>query len=120
VVPRVIELSRRGRLGLSVVTRAEVIQGMREPERDATLTFLDACEHLPVDRSQADRAGELVHTCRARGVTLHLPDALIAATALTAAIPLYTCNSRLFPMGDLDVREITVEKGKGGLSSSRG
>ena len=31
VAERVVTLSQRGRLGLSVITRAEVIQGMREP-----------------------------------------------------------------------------------------
>ncbi len=108
VVQRVIDLSERGRLGLSVITRAEVIQGMREPEREDTYGFLDACETLPVDRAAADRAGELVRVYRARGVTIDLPDALIGATALESEIPLYTCNPRHFPMTDLDLREVVA------------
>jgi hypothetical protein len=32
--------------------------------------------------------------------------ALIGATALEAATPLYTCNARHFPMEGLEVREI--------------
>ena len=110
VVRRVVDLSGRGRLGLSVITRAEVIQGMREPEREGTYAFLDACETLPVDRATADRAGEIVRSYRAQGATIDLPDALIGATALESGIPLYTCNARHFPMSDLDLREVAVRE----------
>jgi len=110
VVERVVTLSRRARLGISVITRAEVIQGMRDPERTGTLAFLDACETLPLGRAESDRAGDLVRYHRTRGVTIHLPDALIAATALEAGIPLYTCNPRHFPMSGLDLREIVVRE----------
>jgi predicted nucleic acid-binding protein len=113
VVPRVVALSRQGRIGLSVITRAEVIQGLREPEREGTFEFLDACETLPVDRVVADRAGEIVRSHRGQGVTIGLPDALIGATALEAEIPLYTCNPRHFPMDDLEVREVPVRRATG-------
>lgn len=109
VVSRVAHLSQRGRLGLSVITRAEVIQGMREPEREGTYTFLDACETLPIDQAAADRAGEIVRSYRTRGVTIDLPDALIGATALESGIPLFTCNTRHFPMSGLDLRAVLVE-----------
>ncbi len=113
VVPRVVALSQRGRLGLSVITRAEVIQGMRDPEREGTFAFLDACESLPVDQAAADRAGEIVRSYRGQGFTIDLPDALIGATALELGLPFYTCNARHFPMSGLDLHEITVqEKGQ--------
>ena len=72
------------------------------------MAFLDACETLAITRSEADRAGEIVRSCRSLGLTVALPDALIAATALEAGAPLYTCNPRHFPMTGLDVREVTV------------
>lgn len=113
IVSRVVALSKQGRIGLSVITRAEIPQGMRESERKGTLAFLDACEHLPVDRAVSARAGEIVRSFRGRGVSLALPDALIAATALEAAIPLYTCNPRHFPQEgltkDLDLRPLRLE-----------
>ena len=69
----VVDLSRRGRLGLSVVTRAEVIQGMREPERESTFLFLDGCETLRVDQVVGDlfvasdnKPGEPGSTCHSR------------------------------------------------------
>ncbi len=118
VVQRVIALSQQGRLGLSVVTRAEVIQGMRDSEREGTFAFLDACETMPVDRVVADRAGEIVRHYRGQGLTIGLPDALIGASALEAEIPLYTCNPRHFPMTDLEVRKVSVEKTIGKAKSS--
>jgi predicted nucleic acid-binding protein len=107
IASRVLTLARRGRIGLSAIARAEVLQGMREPERDATLGFLDACETLPVVTETADLAGELVRSFRRRGVTIALPDALIGATALLAGLPLYTCNPRHYPMEGLDLRALS-------------
>ena len=81
---------------------------MREPERELTLLFLDSCETLPVTAATADRAGETIREFRPRGITLALPDALIGATALLAAIPLYTCNPRHYPLPGLDPRPVTL------------
>jgi predicted nucleic acid-binding protein len=104
----VLGLARRGRLGLSAITRAEILLGMRESERKATLLFLDACETLPVTSATADLAGEIVRRFRTQGLTLALPDALIGATALIASIPLYTCNPRHYPAPELDLRPVIV------------
>jgi predicted nucleic acid-binding protein len=106
VVELVLDLARKGRIGLSAITRAEVLLGMRESERRATLLFLDACETLSVTAATADLAGEIVRGFRAKGVTLALPDALIGATALQVPVPLYTCNSSDYPMPDLDLRPV--------------
>ena len=106
VVELVRALVRRGRIGLSAITRAEVLLGMREPERRPTLLFLDSCDTLPVTAATADRAGEIFRDFRSQGVTLSLPDALIGATALLASIPLYTCNPRHYPMPGLDLRAV--------------
>lgn len=106
VVQRVLELARSRRIGLSAITRAEVLIGMRESERQLTLGFLNACETLPADGRTADRAGEIVRHFRAQGITLSLPDALIGATALEASLPFYTCNVRHYPFPELDLRPV--------------
>ncbi len=108
VVEFVLGLASRGRLGLSAITRAEVLLGMREPERALTLRFLDSCETLPVLAATADRAGEIFRVFRSRGITFSLPDSLIGATALLASIPLYTCNPRHYPLPDLDLRAVSI------------
>jgi predicted nucleic acid-binding protein len=106
VVELVLPLARRGRIGLSAITRAEVLLGVRKHERELTLEFLDSCETFPVTATTADRASEIFHGFRSQGITLSLPDSLIGATALLAAIPLYTCNPRHYPMPDLDLRAV--------------
>ena len=108
VVELVLALVRRGRIGLSAITRAEVLLGMREHERVLTLRFLDSCETLPIKAETADRAGEIFRSFRSQGITLSLPDTLIGATALLASIPLYTCNPRHYPMPDLDLRAVPI------------
>jgi predicted nucleic acid-binding protein len=107
VVELLVGLAGRARLGLSVLSRAEVLAGMRESERTATLRFLDACESLPVGSRIADRAGEMVRKARESGGTMHLPDALIASTALEAGIPLYTCNPRHYLVEGLEIRAVS-------------
>ena len=108
IVRHVTGLAHGRRLGLSAVTRAEVLQGMRPPEREATLALLDACETLPVDGDVADRAAALVRRQRSRGVTIPLPDALIAATAITAGVPLHTCNARHYPFDELQLTVVAA------------
>jgi predicted nucleic acid-binding protein len=108
VVELVLGLARRGRVGLSAISRAEILLVMRERERDLTLGFLDGCETLPVTAATADHASAAIRDFRAQGVTIFLPDALIGATALLASIPLYTCNPRHYPLPDLDLRPVSV------------
>jgi len=106
VVEHVTRLANEYRLGISAITRTEVIAGMRLSEREVTLDFLDACELLPVDRAVADQAGGSISLHRHQGLTIHVPDALIGATANHLAIPLHTCNAAHYP----DVREVFVVK----------
>jgi len=100
IVHHVLALADEHRLGISAITRTEVIAGMRDAERGATLGFLDACELLPVTAAVADRAGEAIRVLSARGITRHVPDALIAATALEDGAALHTCNPRHYESDD--------------------
>jgi predicted nucleic acid-binding protein len=106
VTSLVADLAARSRLGVSAVSRAEVLQGARPAEMEATLRFLDACETMPVDARVADLAARLVRDQRAKGVTIHLPDALIAATALAGHLPIRTCNVRHYPFPDVAVHGV--------------
>ncbi len=80
----------RDRLAYSVITRAELFAGDAEQE-SAVAAILAPFRELPVDRAVAEAAGRMR---RRSGV--RLPDALIAATALQAGIPLLTRNRRDF------------------------
>ena len=80
-----------GGLAYSVITRAELMAGAGDQE-PSVRRLLARMEEVPVDRRIADRAGLL----RRALPTLRLPDALIAATALTRGVALATRNHRDF------------------------
>lgn len=82
--------SGRDRLAYSVVTRAELFAGDGGQE-DVVATALAPFREMPVERDVAEAAGRL-----RRQTGLRLPDALIAATALVAGMPLMTRNRRDF------------------------
>jgi predicted nucleic acid-binding protein len=83
-------LSPGGRvLGVSVVSRCELFAGRDEAVR--LRRFLSPMVELPVDGAIAELAG-----LTRRGTGIAVPDALIAATALTHGIPLMTRNRRHF------------------------
>lgn len=83
-------LSADGRiLGVSVVSRCELFASRDATER--LRRFLSPMVEMPVDGAIAELAGL---TRRDSGIPV--PDALIAATALTHGIPLMTRNRRHF------------------------
>lgn len=82
--------SGRDRLAYSVVTPAELYAG-RGAKEQAVAAVLAPFRELPVDRDVAEAAGRL-----RRETGVRLPDALVAATALVAGLPLLTRNRRDF------------------------
>jgi predicted nucleic acid-binding protein len=110
--PRVVEhvtaLARKGALLVSAIARAEVLAGMRAGEEGSTLLLLDNLETAPVTAAIADRAADAMRDLRSRGVTVHLADALIAATAVEHDAELHTCNPRHYPHYDLDIIAVTI------------
>ena len=79
-----------GRVHVSVVTRAELFAGHATDETHVVRLLEPFVEHA-VDALIAERAGRI---SRVHG--LRLPDALIAATALTFDLALLTRNRRDF------------------------
>lgn len=94
-------------LHLSAITVAELYAGIREGERAVLSQTLAACEVHPVSPRIAEHGGLWRRDYRAsHGVGLN--DALIAATALLAKLPLVTLNAKHYPM--LDSVEIPYRK----------
>jgi len=96
-------LALEGQLSIAAISRTEVLAGMRSHEGESTLRFLDALAGYPLDTTTADLAGDLIRRYRQQGVTLDVPDALIAATALGQGLVLLTYNPRHFPMPELQL-----------------
>lgn len=79
----------RHRVHVSVITRAELLAGTSAS--DLITNLLNPFRELAVDRDVAERAGRI-----RRETSLLLPDALIAATALTHRLGLVSRNERHF------------------------
>lgn len=84
----------------SVVSRLELLRGMRSHERRATQGLLDALRWHDVTPTIADRAGALARSYRASHQGIDPLDFLIAATAIELGADLWTLNLKHFPMFD--------------------
>ena len=84
-------------LAASVVTRMELLAGVRDTERPALEAFLDQIPWIPVTTDIADVAGALMQRfLRSHGAISPI-DYLIGATALVYGTVLWTANRRHFP-----------------------
>lgn len=84
----------------SVVTKVEILSGMRAHEKRAVRTLFALIRWMPVDDSIAELAGEYGRVYRASHRAIDVPDFLIAATAMRADAELWTRNVKHFPMFD--------------------
>ena len=81
-----------------VITRTEVIAGMRSSERTATMRLLDQLAWLEIDVALADSAGVLARSWRRSHPGVGAADYLIAAGIQRLGARLLTVNVRHFPM----------------------
>jgi predicted nucleic acid-binding protein len=79
---------------------------MREREREATEEILDSLEYYEVTKEIAKKAGQYKRVYREKGVTLSLPDVVIAAIAISHNLTLVTDNLRHYPMPEIRIRQI--------------
>ena len=82
----------------SVLTRVEVLAGMRSGEEAATRRLLALFAWIPVDEAIADRAGELGRRYLRSHPGVDPIDLVIAATVEQLGAELWTRNLKHFPM----------------------
>lgn len=82
----------------SELTRAEVLRGVRSPERSRTDSLLSSLRWVPVEEPVSRRAGELGRRYRRSHPGLSIVDFVIAATAQLLDADLATANIRHYPM----------------------
>lgn len=92
--------TEQGRLAVSVVTVAEILGGMRSPERREVNRLLSTLHTLPITETVAHRAGEFRRRHHRAYTSIGIADYLIAATADLHGLPLATLNVKHFPMFD--------------------
>jgi predicted nucleic acid-binding protein len=74
---------------------------MMPNEAEATDEFFQGLECIEISQEIARKAGCLKYEWGRKGITLNIPDAVIAATALGLNLTLATDNARDFPMPEL-------------------
>jgi predicted nucleic acid-binding protein len=79
---------------------------MREREREAPEEILDSLEYCEVTKEIAKKAGQYKRVYREKGVTISLPDLIIATVAISNNLVLITDNPRHYPMPELSLQEI--------------
>ena len=96
---RLTEARKDGhRLLGSVLTRTELLGGMRASETSSTRALLAVFEWIDVTEEIADAAGALARRYRASHSGIDIADYIIAATSAIAGADLWTRNVKRFPM----------------------
>lgn len=103
---------RGDRLACCTITVAEVYSGMRPHEVSRTDPFLASLVWYDNSRDIARRAGRLRFEYARKGVTLSLPDTLIAAIALEHGLAVITGNRKHFPIPELKFHSLPDETGR--------
>ncbi len=93
---------------VSTVTVHEVLAGLREGEAELTEAVLASFAIVPVGIAEAELSARWRREYRLRGLTLGLPDMVIAATAGIRNVPLATGNVKDFPMPELRIEQWRV------------
>lgn len=86
------------RVAASVVTKVEVLAGMRPPEEDRTQRLLDVIDWVEVDEAIAEQAGALANQYLRSHPGVDPIDYIIAATSQALDADLWTTNLKHFPM----------------------
>ena len=85
----------------SPISVIEVKLGVKSGEDKKTNAFLNSLEVYPIDRQVADKASEYITECRRKGITLGIPDAIIAATCTIHQLTLVTYNTKHYPLAEV-------------------
>jgi predicted nucleic acid-binding protein len=86
------------RLASSILTKVEVLAGMRPQEVQETRAVLDILHLVPVDDAIAEQAGAFANQYLRSYPGVDVTDYVIAATAWNLGAQLWTRNIKHFPM----------------------
>lgn len=89
-------------LACSVITRIELLSGMRPEEEIKLERFLAGFEKIDVTDKIARSAGIYMNKYR-KSHGINMADAIIAASAKHTDSKLYTLNTKHYPMSDIKV-----------------
>jgi predicted nucleic acid-binding protein len=94
-------VSQGHRLACCTVTLGELFSGIKPADIAKVEQFVSMLSWYAASRDIARHAGQLRFEYARKGITLSLPDMLIAATALEHGLTLITDNRKHFPIPEL-------------------
>jgi len=95
------DLQRFGLPGCSALTVLEVQLGVKRGEEEGTERFLRSLKIFDVHIEIAMKAAQIIREYKTKGVTLDLPDAIIASTCLLYDLILVTYNTKHYPVKEI-------------------
>lgn len=96
------DLQRSGLPGCSAISVLEVQLGVKtKDEEGKTNRFLESLKVIDVNMDIARIAAQLIRQYKAKGVTMDLPDAIIASTCILHDLILVTYNRKHYPISEL-------------------
>ena len=103
------DLQRFGVPGCSALSVLEVELGVKKGEEERTNHFFKYLKVFDVDREIAGKAAQLIREFKGKGVTLDIPDAVIASTCILHDLILVTCNRKHYPIKELEFYPLTIK-----------
>jgi predicted nucleic acid-binding protein len=103
------DLQRFGVPGCSALSVLEVQLGVKKGEEEKTNYFFRYLRVFDVNREVASKAAQLIREYKGRGVTLDIPDAVIASTCILHDLILVTYNRKHYPITELEFYPVTIK-----------
>jgi len=95
------DLQRFGLPACSALSVLEIQLGVKKGEEEKTDRFLRSLRIFDVNMEIASKAAQLIRRHKTRGVTLDLPDSVIAATCILHELILVTYNTKHYPISEM-------------------
>ena len=103
------DLQRFGVPGCSALSVLEVQLGVKKGEEERTSHFFKYLKVFDVNREIAGKAAQLIREFKGKGVTLDIPDAIIASTCILYNLILVTYNRKHYPIAELEFYPVTTK-----------
>jgi predicted nucleic acid-binding protein len=96
------DLQRFGLPACSPLSILEVQLGVKKGEEEKTDRFLKSLRIFDVNMEIASKAAQFIRERKSKGITLDLPDSVIAATCILHELILVTCNKKHYPIPGIE------------------
>jgi predicted nucleic acid-binding protein len=99
-------LQKFGLPACSALSILEVQLGVKKGEEEKTDLFLRSLRIFDVNIEIANKAAQLIRENKAKGVTIDLPDAIIASTCILHDLILVTYNTKHYPISEIEFYQL--------------